>query len=147
MQDPWSARAETVDTGALYERTRREFVAILVGVDDEKLQMQVPATPAWSVRDVLAHVVGLATDLNAQRFPEPDDIQGTAWTTSQVERGRGRMLGELVAEWDREGPTFADGLRAFGYETGSHFLADLHAHHQDVRPGILPRPRGGWLAG
>ena len=38
----------------------------------------VPATPAWTVHDVLAHVIGLAADLNAQRFPE--DEGGVAWS-------------------------------------------------------------------
>lgn len=139
MQDLRVARAASVDTGSVYERTRREFVAIVVGLSDEKLEVEVPATPGWSVRDALAHVVGLAADLNAQRFPAADDVGGTAWTNLQVERGRGRPLGEVLGEWDREAATFEDGLRAFGYEMGSHFVADLHAHYQDVR-GALGLP-------
>ena len=132
-------RAETVDTGALYERAN-QFIASVVAAADETLRLQVPATPAWSVQDAFAHVVGLAADLNAQRFPAPADLGGTAWTAGQVERARCRTIGELIAEWDREAQTFEDGLRAFGYETGSHFVADLHAHYQDVRSAIgLPR--------
>jgi hypothetical protein len=88
------------------------------------------------VGDVLAHVVGLATDLNAQRFPDGDDIGGTAWTTRQVESRRAVPIADIVAEWDREAPVFEDGLRLFGYEEGSHFVADLHAHHQDVRGAL-----------
>ena len=103
------------------------------------LERTVPATPAWSVRDVLAHVVGLAADLNAQRFPAADDASGRAWTDGQVARGRGGSIADLAAEWDREAPTFEEGLRAFGYEMGSHFVADLHAHYQDVR-GALGEP-------
>jgi hypothetical protein len=136
VQDQRLTRAADVDTGSLYERTRREFIATVAALSDEKLHAQVPATPAWSVRDALAHVVGLAGDLNAQRFPASDDVGGTAWTNLQVERGRGRALGEVIAEWDREAPPFEDGLRVFGYETGSHFVADLHAHYQDVRNAI-----------
>jgi hypothetical protein len=136
VQDPRLARAASVDTGNVYERTRREFIATVVALSDQKLHAQVPATPAWSVRDVLAHVVGLAADLNAQRLPAPDDVGGTAWTNLQVERGRGRALGEVLAEWEREAAPFEDGLRAFGYEVGSHFVADLHAHYQDVRHAI-----------
>jgi hypothetical protein len=136
VQDPRLARAADVDTGSLYERTRRQFIALTVALSDEQLQLQVPATPDWSVRDVLAHVVGLAADLNAQRFPEPDDVGGMAWTAIQVERSRGLTLAEVVAEWDREAAAFEAGLRAFGYETGSHFVADLHAHFQDERSAV-----------
>ena len=41
-----------------------------------------------------------------------------------------------MAEWDREAPTFEDGLRLFGCAEGCHFVADLHAHHQDVRGAL-----------
>ncbi|MGD9703464.1 MAG: hypothetical protein AB7Q42_14205 [Acidimicrobiia bacterium] len=105
-------------------------------MSEEDLHVRVPASPAWSVRDVLAHVVGLAADLNAQRFPDAADSGGTAWTRRQVEHRRSWKLGDVVAEWDREAPTFEAGLNAFGYEMGSHFVADLHAHHQDVRSAV-----------
>jgi hypothetical protein len=133
MQDPRLARAATVDTGSLYERIQRDFVRTVVALPDEMLQLRVPATPDWSIRDVLAHVVGLAADLNAQRFPAATDGGGTAWANNQVQRGRTRTIGDLVAGWDRGAPTFEDGLRVFGYAFGSHFVADLHAHYQDVR--------------
>jgi Mycothiol maleylpyruvate isomerase N-terminal domain len=128
-------RAATVDTGSLYERIRREFTSLVVGLSDAELQMRVAATPAWSVRDVFAHVIGIATDLNEQRFPELDD-DGSAWTDAQVARSADLTLRDLLAEWEREAPRFEEGLRAFGYEFGSHFVADLHAHYQDVRNAL-----------
>ncbi len=131
-----SERAATVDTGAVYERTRRAFVATMTAATEEQHEQRVPAAPDWSVRDVLAHVVGLAADLNAQHFPDPDDLGGSAWAARQVAQRRGATLADVVAEWDREGPAFADVLRAFDYEFGSHFAADLHAHHQDVRQAL-----------
>lgn len=124
----------------MYERTRREFVDTVTALTAEQLRLLVPATPAWSVRDVLAHVVGLATDLNSQRFPEAGDAGGAAWTRLQVESRHAMSVGEVIAEWDREAATFEDGLRAFGYKTGSHFVADLHAHHQDVRAAVGSPP-------
>lgn len=136
MSELQMTRAETVDTGDLYERNRREFVGTALALSDARLQIRVPATPAWTVRDVLAHVVGIASDLNAQRFPASDDVGGAAWTDGQVARGSRRTIDDLVAEWDREAVLFEDGLRAFGYEFGSHFVADLHAHYQDVRNAL-----------
>jgi hypothetical protein len=45
----------------------------------------------------------------------------------------------VLAEWDREAASFENGLQSFGYEAGSHLVADLHAHLQDVRgtTGVL----------
>jgi hypothetical protein len=48
----------------------------------------------------------------------------------------------MVDEWDREAPAFEDGLRLFGYEIGSHYVGDLHAHLQDVCGALgLPAAR------
>jgi uncharacterized protein (TIGR03083 family) len=138
MLESCAARAASVDCGALYERLRRELVSLATGLDDDALATAVPATPEWQVRDVVAHVVGIAADLNAQRF----DLDGDAWTRRQVEERRGRDLAAIAAEWDAEAPVFEDGLRLFGYEMGSHYVADLHAHLQDVRSALgLPPAR------
>ena len=51
-------------------------------------------------------------------------------------RRRDLAVAAIVAEWVREAPVFEAGLRLFGYEEGSHFVADLHAHHQDVRGAL-----------
>jgi len=132
-------RESNVDTGALYERTKRAFVALVSELPEDSLLARVPATPLWSVRDVVAHVAGLAADLNAQRFPAPDD-DGRQWTDRQVAERRDMKFTTVLDGWEHETPAFADGLRTFGYETGSHFVADLHAHYHDVR-GALALPR------
>jgi len=137
MDEGRARRSASVDTGDLYEGLRRRFVSLVTGLSDDALARPVPATPAWSVRDVFAHVGGLAADINALRIPGADDEGGAeAWTNRQVERGRGRTVAELAVEWEVEGPRFAEGLRMFGYEFGCHFVADLHAHVQDVHGAL-----------
>lgn len=136
MTDQAAARAANVDAGDVYERTRQAMVATIHGSTTPQLQLVVPATPEWRVRDVLAHVVGLAADLNAQRFPAADDEGGAAWSRWQVDARRDQPIEQIIAEWAREAPAFEDGLRLFGYVEGSHFVADLHAHHQDVRGAL-----------
>ena len=131
-----SVRAATVDPGEVYDAVRTRFVATIRSLDETQLRTFVPATPAWRVRDVLAHVVGLAADLNAQRFPAVDDIGGSAWGAAQVAARCDLPIDDVLAEWAREAPGFEDGLRLFGYEAGSHVVADLHAHHQDVRGAL-----------
>lgn len=131
-----STRAETVDPGEVYESTRRRFEATMRSLDEAQLQTFVPAAPEWRVRDVLAHVVGLVADLNAQCFPAADDIGGAAWGAAQVSARHDWSIDRVLDEWAVEAPGFEDGLRLFGYEEGSHFIADLHAHHQDVRGAL-----------
>ncbi len=136
----------SVDCGAIYERKRRELVAWLTGLGDDALATRVPATPAWTVHDVVAHLVGLATDMNDQRFPGPDDVDGDGWTAAHVDARRSYSLAELAEEWERQGPQFAEGLRLFGYEFARHFVADLETHVQDVRSALHAGPDPDGLA-
>lgn len=135
-----STRAETVDPGDVYEAVRQRFEATMRSLDAAQLDTFVPAAPEWRVRDVLAHVVGLVADLNALHFPAANDVGAVGWVAAQVAARRDVPIDGILAEWAAEAPSFEDGLRLFGYEEGSHFIADLHAHHQDVR-GALGLPR------
>ena len=121
------------DPAHLYRLEREALLALLRSLSEEQLRRTVPATPAWSVHDVVAHVVGITADLNAQQFGSGDP---DAWTAAQVATRSGRTVDELALEWERESPQFEDGLRAFGYEMGSHFLGDLLQHAQDVRSAL-----------
>jgi len=126
------------DPGTVYAAVRARFAATVESCRADELATIVPATPDWSVRDVLAHVVGLAADLNAARFPAGGD--GEAWTAAQVTARRKAALGDVLAEWEREGPAFEDGLRLFGYELGAHFVADLVVHLHDVEEALARPP-------
>lgn len=127
-----ATREATVDCGELYDLTKVAMSTLVGGVDPPSLATLVPATPAWAVRDVLAHVVGITADMNHRRF----GLRAEAWTARQVDERRDSDPATMIAEWDREAPAFEDGLRLFGYEMGSHYVADLHAHLQDVRSAL-----------
>lgn len=122
-----------VDPVDLYDHERRAFVAFLESRSATDLTLTVAATPAWSVRDVLAHVVGITADLNAQHFGDGD---GDRWTAAQIAARRGDSLEDLTREWNREAPPFEEGLRLFGYDFGAHYLGDLLQHVGDVHAAL-----------
>jgi uncharacterized protein (TIGR03083 family) len=122
-----------VDCGQIYGDKRRELMGLVESLTPAELTTTVPATPAWSVQDVVAHVVGITADLNALRFGTDDP---DAWTAAQVRSRQGRSVADLGAEWEREAVRFEEGLRLLGYETGSHFVGDLLQHAQDVRSAL-----------
>ncbi len=93
----------------------------------------MPATPAWSVRDAVAHVVGIAGDLNAQRFDVTDPDE---WTARQVHERQQATLDDLDVEWQREAEIFEVGLRLMGYDVGSHFVGDLLHHASDIHHAL-----------
>jgi uncharacterized protein (TIGR03083 family) len=121
------------DCGALYRAKRRELLDLVRPLDAEQLATVVPATPAWTVKDVVAHLVGITADLNARRFDAPD---ADTWTARQVEARRSASVADLEAEWEGEADRFEEGLRLLGYELGSHYVGDLLQHSQDVREAL-----------
>jgi uncharacterized protein (TIGR03083 family) len=131
------------DCGALYRAERRELLDLLRPLPEAALRTVVPATPAWSVQDVVAHLTGITADLNALRFDAatPED-----WTARQVAERRGSSLADLEAEWDREAPRFEAGLELLGYELGSHYVGDLLQHSADVREALDQAPLDDDLA-
>ena len=122
-----------LDGGDLYEHVRGRLTALIHACSEAELATLVPATPAWRVRDALAHVVGIVADLNAQSFPA---LSPEEWTAAQVERRHDLPIEEVLGEWAAEAPRFEDGLRTFGYEMGAHFTADLLQHESDVRRAL-----------
>jgi NTE family protein len=84
----------------------------------------VPATPAWRVRDALAHVVGITADMHRLDFGL-DDPDG--WTARLVGGRRGRTVDELATEWEQESVRFEEGALA------------VHASGEDHVVGSGPR--------
>ena len=121
------------DCGGLYQSKRRELLKLVRSLSSEQLCAPVPATAAWSVRDVVSHLVGIAADLNAGRFG-PND--GDAWTANQVATRQASSIEDLADEWELEALQFEEGLRLLGYGIGSHYLGDLLQHASDIRSTI-----------
>ena len=124
----------TVDCGTLYAEQRWALLTLLLARPTADLAITVPATPGWTVHDVVSHLVGLAADLNAGCFPAEGG--GDDWTERQVASRRRVPLAELAEEWELEAIDFEEGLRLLGHEVGSHFVADLAVHATDVRGAL-----------
>jgi uncharacterized protein (TIGR03083 family) len=135
----------TADPGILYRSCRERIMALVSGPGVDPA-LVVPATPAWTIHDVIAHVAGVANDArNGNMAGAP----GEAWTAAQIERGRGRSVADLLAEWDDDG-AILDGV--FSGANGGMLSAgifDVHSHEADLRqalglPLVVPEDFLGW---
>ncbi|WP_253671323.1 maleylpyruvate isomerase family mycothiol-dependent enzyme [Streptoalloteichus tenebrarius] len=81
---------------SIYRQARERVTEIARGLGDDELGRTVPACPEWTVREMLAHVVGVAADVVNQRM---DGAPGPEWTVRQVEERRDRSVAEDLAEW------------------------------------------------
>ena len=83
------------DWAALCRANTDAVSALAEGLSDEQLATRVPATPEWTVRDVLAHLAGSPSDALSGRM---DGAPGPEWTARHVGERSERTTDELVAE-------------------------------------------------
>lgn len=143
------------DLAGTYADARRRLRDLLAGLDQAALMIQVPACPAWTVRDLLAHVTGVAADaVGGTYFPGAADAwrdRGLAaardeWTAAQVRTRSDRTVAAMFAEWDGWAAILEPMLAGTTPpRLGSPAwlqpapVADLAAHLHDVR-GALRAP-------
>lgn len=104
-------------------------------LDEAQLGMRVPATPGWTVHEVLAHVVGVAADVTNGRL---DGVTSDDWTTRQVRERHGRSVPDLLAEWREVAEVVESGLVGQRF-TGPNAAADLICHESDLHEALSLR--------
>ena len=143
------------DLASAYADARRRFQQLLAVLDEGAQAAHVPACPGWTVRDVLAHVTGVAEDAaRGTYFSGAADAWSDArlaaardeWTAGQVRSRHCLPVADLIAGWNRWAATLEPVLAGQvplppGSPTWliSAPVADLAAHLHDVR-GALSRP-------
>lgn len=128
-----------VDEIEEWTRAQRRVIDLVEPLTPEQAAVRVPACPDWTVRDLLAHMVGLGADVVAG--DEPDD-HNERWTGRQVESRRDRDVAALVAEWRELTGPLRDWMRRYNTRP----LGDVVIHEQDLR-GALGVPGGQDSAG
>lgn len=122
-----------------WARAQRRVIELVEPLDADSAARRVPACPDWTVRDLLAHMVGLGADVLAG--DEPDD-HNAAWTGRQVATRRDHDVAALVAEWRAVAGPLRDWMRTYNTRP----LGDVVVHEQDLR-GALGVPGGRDSAG
>jgi len=102
------------------------------GLDDHQAARTVPACPEWTVRNLVAHMVGLLADVLDDNEPgdHPED-----WTRAQVAARSSRTLAQLRREWLSMEKDLVDWM----YANTTRLLGDVVIHEQDLR-GALEDP-------
>src|SRR5436190_13290527 len=142
-----------IDLAAAYTETHDHVVDVVRSIPDDMLGRTVPATPAWTVKDVIAHVTAeayIATtgdappDLNlleSMRTKEMADLRDDL-NARHIEARRDRPLEAVLEEWadlmERVLPMIrGDQTFPFAHPFIDNILvADLAMHAQDVRSTV-----------
>ncbi|MBA2726412.1 MAG: maleylpyruvate isomerase family mycothiol-dependent enzyme [Actinobacteria bacterium] len=134
--------------GDVYEQLRDDISGLVSGLESQEAERSVPATPGWSIRDVVAHLAADATFVIAGDFPgEIFQAFGDAatvttinnWTARQLKERAGRPLDELLRELKDSGNVLAAMMRGEEPWPEDSFifldrviLTDAAVHQQDI---------------
>ena len=146
------------DLAGAYADARERLQNLLAGLDQAALAARVPACPAWTVLDVLAHLAGVAADVvNGTYFYGAADAWHNArlaaardqWTAGQVRSRHSRTVQAQFAEWAASAAALEPMLAGANPPPpgAPHWLvsapvADLAVHLHDVRGALhLPGDR------
>jgi uncharacterized protein (TIGR03083 family) len=113
-----------------YRALRGRVREVVESADPASVDGPSPATPGWTVHDVLAHLVGVTDDVVHGRL---DGVATDPWTAAQVEARRGVSANELLGEWDAHAERFEPMLGAAPMEIAGQALFDAATHEHDIR--------------
>ena len=118
------------DWGALYRDNVAAVSALAGDLTDEQLRTPVPGTPAWTVRDVLAHLAGGPADAVTGRM---DGAPGPEWTARHVGERYELPVADLVEEMrvhqDAIAESTVDNPRPA-------IVWDIAVHHADLHEAL-----------
>lgn len=118
------------DWGRLYRDNVAALTALARELTPEELAAEVPATPSWTVRDVLAHLAGAAVDAVTGRM---DGAPSPEWTARHVSERIGIPVEDLLAELRDHQDAIAGSVAG----TPRPALAwDVAVHHADLHEAL-----------
>ena len=116
-----------------YIALRARVIDLLRSTPESSGNIVVPCTPAWTVRQLAAHVVGVPEDILAGRM---EGVASDAWTDAQVERFGDLTLTELADLFEASAPQIDAILHNFPQPIISQFVMDAVTHEQDMRSAL-----------
>lgn len=121
-----------METVAAYSNARLRITDLLRQHGRGAADIRTPACPSWTVREVLAHLVGVTDDGLAGNLAEA----GTdPWTKVQVDKRSGRSLEDILDEWDATGPQLERAIAGAG-AAANQLVFDTATHEHDIRQAL-----------
>lgn len=141
------------EVAELYREARERVVALVRAAGPGQRARLVPACPAWTVQDTVAHLAAVATEVVQGRLTE---VPGDDHTAAQVEQRRGTPLAGILAEWDEAAAQLAGWTSTSGSVAEAvaarrmpyPMVHDVLTHEADIRGalGAGRPPAAAWDA-
>ena len=115
-----------MDFADAYERAHQRICGI---VDPEVADVEVPACPGWTVKDVVAHLAGFFTEYQSGGR----EAFSADWGDREVKKREDRSLEDCITEWNE---LLKDPGDLFESRLAPVAVSDVLAHEQDIRSAI-----------
>ena len=116
-----------------YTELRVRVTELMQSLSLEQSKTVVPHCPQWTVKDCLAHMVGVPEDvINGQM----EGVASEAWTNRQVQRHAQDSVADLLSIWETNAPVFAQILPNIPQPVLSQFMFDQTTHEHDIRRAV-----------
>lgn len=122
--------------GPAYAGIRTRLTELLTVAGPEVAATVVPACPDWTVKDVMAHLLGACEDIVGGNL---DGVGTDPWTAAQVQRHAEDSLADLLEAWSVVAPSVESITGAFPASAAAQWVFDATTHEQDLR-GALDAP-------
>ena len=120
------------DFAGIYGQLRQDLLDLGSTLSADEWSTLAPATPLWTVKDLYAHLAGVAADLLIGNF----QVMGSdVWTAVQVGDRADHSPEQVMAEWARTGIDVDQRIAEIGAPL-SPAAIDLWHHDQDARNAI-----------
>ncbi len=127
-----------MDLAAAYEGVRGRLDERLRKAGGELTARRVPASPDWTVKDVVAHLCGLLGDVRAGNL---EGVGTDAWTAKQVEDREAATIDAIFDEWAEHAAALMPSVPEFPRGMVIPLINDACTHELDIH-GALGDPTG-----
>lgn len=123
------------DAAAAYRLVYGRVDALIRG-RAEVAELAVPACPAWTIRQTVAHLAGVAQDIVSLNM---EGKGADSWTEAQVDRLGGHSVDELLDLWGQMIDPVTARLDLAPQRSACQLVFDALTHEHDIR-GALSEP-------
>jgi uncharacterized protein (TIGR03083 family) len=135
-EEPPTPRLSPISEAAAAYRLVFGRVDALIRGRAEVAELTVPACPAWTIRQTVAHLAGLAQDIVSLNMEKKGS---DSWTQAQVDRLDGHGIDELLDLWGQVIDPVTTMLALAPQVSACQLVFDALTHEQDIR-GALSEP-------
>lgn len=119
-----------------YRGCRERVSELVTALADDDLVRRVPACPEWTVRDLAAHIIGVAADFSVGNL---EQVGTNEWTSAQIAKRKDHSVTDLIEEWTKLAEQVEPTADLIPPGAAQMLVGDAVTHEHDMRGAVDQR--------